>query len=166
MTPMRPYGTSGAGRPDPDLWRSPTISEVRVAAIELPDILPAREGFNGRSGARMGWRLFRRFKVLPGVTVNLSRSGPSLSLGPRGIKRTISKRGLRTTVGLPGTGIFYSDFQSWKKRLGNRPGGAPAVAPPLPPSTGVPVDICSACGLSTGRSWLNCPHCGHRLPQA
>jgi len=57
----------------------------------------------------MGWRFFRRVKLLPGVTLNLSRSGPSVSVGPRGLKATFGPRGTRTTVGLPGTGISYTE---------------------------------------------------------
>ncbi len=55
-----------------------------------------------------GWhtRLWRRIRVAPGVTVNLSKSGPSLSVGPRGAKVTVGRRGIRQTVGIPGTGLF------------------------------------------------------------
>lgn len=57
-----------------------------------------------------GWhtRLWRRVKVAPGVTINLSKSGPSLSVGPRGSKVTFGRRGVRQTVGLPGTGLYMS----------------------------------------------------------
>lgn len=56
----------------------------------------------------MGFRFWRRIKILPGVTLNLSKSGPSISLGPRGAKFTIGGSGARATVGLPGTGMFYT----------------------------------------------------------
>lgn len=56
----------------------------------------------------MGFRFFRRMKLAPGVTLNLSKSGGSLSFGPRGAKLTIGPRGQRATVGIPGTGIFYT----------------------------------------------------------
>ncbi len=36
----------------------------------------------------MSFRFFRRMKIAPGISLNLSRSGPSLSLGPRGAKLT------------------------------------------------------------------------------
>jgi len=50
------------------------------------------------------------------VTLNLSKSGGSLSLGPRGAKFTIGPRGKRATVGLPGTGLFYTSTFPSKKR--------------------------------------------------
>lgn len=53
-------------------------------------------------------RFFRRVKILPGMTMNLSKSGPSFSAGVRGAHVTIGKRGVRTTAGIPGTGIFYT----------------------------------------------------------
>lgn len=57
----------------------------------------------------MAFRFFSRKKIFPGVTLNMSKSGPSLSFGPQGLKHTIGLGGRqRTTVGLPGTGLHYS----------------------------------------------------------
>jgi tetratricopeptide (TPR) repeat protein len=56
----------------------------------------------------MGFRFWRRKKLLPGVTLNLSKSGASLSFGPRGAKFTVGSSGKRGTVGIPGTGLFYT----------------------------------------------------------
>ena len=55
-----------------------------------------------------GWhtRLWRRVKIAPGITINVSKSGPSVSLGPRGAKVTLGRRGVRQTLGIPGTGTF------------------------------------------------------------
>lgn len=56
----------------------------------------------------MSLRFWQRIRLAPGVTLNLSKSTASLSFGPRGAKYTISPRGNRATVGLPGTGLFYT----------------------------------------------------------
>jgi hypothetical protein len=56
----------------------------------------------------MSFRFWRRIRIAPGVTLNLSKSTASLSFGPRGAKYTISPRGNRVTAGLPGTGLFYT----------------------------------------------------------
>ncbi len=56
----------------------------------------------------MSLRFFKRIRLLPGVSLNLSKSGPSLSFGGRGLRHTIGPRGSRTTLGLPGTGLSYS----------------------------------------------------------
>jgi hypothetical protein len=55
------------------------------------------------------FRFYRRAQVLPGVRVNISRSGPSLTFGVRGAHVTVGGRGVRRTVGIPGTGAFYTD---------------------------------------------------------
>lgn len=56
----------------------------------------------------MGFRFFRRISILPGVTLNLSKSGGSVSIGPRGAKFTIGSKGARVTAGIPGTGLSYT----------------------------------------------------------
>ena len=60
----------------------------------------------------MGWRFRRTVKILPGVRLNISRSGISTTLGPNGASINLGKRGTRTTVGLPGTGISHSSLKS------------------------------------------------------
>jgi hypothetical protein len=54
------------------------------------------------------FRFYRRVHIFPGLTVNVSKSGPSLSVGVRGAHVTVGRRGIRRTVGIPGTGIYYT----------------------------------------------------------
>ncbi len=75
----------------------------------------------------MAFRFWRRVRLAPGVTLNLSKSNASLSFGPRGAKYTISPRGNRATAGLPGTGLFYTVHD--RNRAG-RGGSAPAPSVP------------------------------------
>ncbi|MCC5988321.1 MAG: DUF4236 domain-containing protein [Pararhodobacter sp.] len=75
----------------------------------------------------MPFRFWRRIRLAPGVTLNLSKSTASLSLGPRGAKYTISPRGNRATAGLPGTGLFYTVHD--RQRAGR---GDAAPAPKVP----------------------------------
>lgn len=56
----------------------------------------------------MGFRFFRRITLIPGITLNLSKGGGSLSFGPRGAKVTVGTSGGRATVGIPGTGLSYT----------------------------------------------------------
>ncbi len=56
----------------------------------------------------MAFRFFRRKRIAPGVSLNLSKRGASLSFGPRGAKATIGTRGARGTLGIPGTGLRYT----------------------------------------------------------
>ena len=66
----------------------------------------------GRYHRSIGLRFYRRVRLFPGVSVNLSRSGPSLTMGVRGAHVTVGRRGVTKTVGLPGTGLFYTSRQS------------------------------------------------------
>jgi hypothetical protein len=74
----------------------------------------------------MGFFRFRQsFKIIPGVRLNLSKSGASVSLGPRGAHFTIGPHGTRTTIGLPGSGISWTAYQAYssgnRSSLPNRP---------------------------------------------
>lgn len=48
--------------------------------------------------------------------MNLSKRGVSYSVGTRGLWLTVNKRGLRTTVGVPGTGLGYYKVVKWPQR--------------------------------------------------
>ncbi|MGY3131988.1 hypothetical protein ACVWZM_002670 [Bradyrhizobium sp. USDA 4501] len=74
----------------------------------------------------MGLRFRRSFKIVPGVRLNLSGSGASVSLGPRGLHYTIGRHGTRTTVGVPGSGVSWTTYQPYSSA------GSP---PPLPDVT-------------------------------
>ncbi len=88
----------------------------------------------------MGYfRLFRRIKIAPGVTINVSKSGLSTSFGPKGAKVTVGRRGVRRTVGIPGTGVYYTSTTSRHD---------PASPPP---TTGQPAR--SSSGISA-RAWM------------
>ena len=56
----------------------------------------------------MGFRFRRRLRVLPGVSLNIGKSGfTSLSAGIRGFTVNFGRKGTRTTTSLPGTGLSY-----------------------------------------------------------
>ncbi|MBQ6523696.1 MAG: DUF4236 domain-containing protein [Atopobiaceae bacterium] len=64
----------------------------------------------------MGLRFRRSVKIMPGVKVNLSASGTSLTVGPKGFTTTIGKGGRYRNVGIPGTGISARYKVGGKKR--------------------------------------------------
>lgn len=53
-------------------------------------------------------RFNRSVKIAPGMRLNFSGSGTSLSVGGRGATVNFSKRGTRATLGIPGTGLSHS----------------------------------------------------------
>jgi hypothetical protein len=63
----------------------------------------------------MGFRFFRRIKIIPGVTLNVSKSGVSTSLGVKGAHVTLGNGKERATVGIPGTGMSYTEVTSAKR---------------------------------------------------
>ena len=74
----------------------------------------------------MGWRFRRSIKLLPGVKLNIGKKSTSISIGGRGATVNFSKRGTKTTVGVPGTGLSYTNFE--KKGKG-RPRAISSVLP-------------------------------------
>jgi hypothetical protein len=62
----------------------------------------------------MGLRFHRVFSILPGIRINLSKSGLSTSLGPRGADVNIGRHGVTTSAGIPGTGLSY------RQKMGSR----------------------------------------------
>lgn len=62
----------------------------------------------------MGFRFRRSVRLIPGVRLNFGKRGTSVSIGGAGSTVNVSERGVRTTVGLPGTGMSYSSHQSWE----------------------------------------------------
>ena len=55
-------------------------------------------------------RIRKSFDLFPGVKVNMSKGGMSISVGRRGFHLNFSKRGVRQTVGLPGSGVSESSY--------------------------------------------------------
>lgn len=56
----------------------------------------------------MAFRFRKSFKVAPGLRLNVSRSGPSVSVGGRGLTANFSSRGTRTTLSIPGSGLSFA----------------------------------------------------------
>jgi hypothetical protein len=98
----------------------------------------------------MGWnlRFWRRARTAPGVNLNWSWSGPSVSVGPRGAKVSVGRMGIRRTVGIPGTGLFATDQASLRSlRDTDRP--RPASDRGAAPAAG-DVERCGLCGRPVG----------------
>lgn len=82
----------------------------------------------------MGFRFYRRIRVLPGVTLNLSRRGVSTSVGVCGAHVTVGHGRVRETVGIPGSGISYTDSQAMHQTQGEALGAAQDVGAAIAPS--------------------------------
>lgn len=61
----------------------------------------------------MGLNFRKSFKLAPGVRVNVSKSGIGASFGGKGLRYSVNSRGQRrTTVGIPGSGLSYTNTSS------------------------------------------------------
>ena len=81
----------------------------------------------------MGFRFRKGLSLLPGVRLNFSKSGASLSLGGRGMSVNLSPSGVRTTVGVPGSGMSYrSPTYKWSKLAGGATKATSARVAPKP----------------------------------
>jgi len=79
----------------------------------------------------MSWRFRQSFSIIPGLRLNLSKGGLSMSVGGAPFTMNIGPRGVYGTASLPGTGLSY------RQRLdggGSRDGGEPS-----PRHTRVPI---------------------------
>ena len=81
-------------------------------------------------------RLWRRKTIIPGVTVNLAKSGLSLSLGAGPAHVTFGPRGVRETIGLPGSGLYLTRITPWSglQQAGGPRGSDTRSALPYDPS--------------------------------
>ena len=58
----------------------------------------------------MPFRFRRTFKILPGVKINLSKGGMSVTVGPRGYHLNFGKQGIRQTIDFPGAGLSHTSY--------------------------------------------------------
>lgn len=86
---------------------------------DSPTCMSAQRHYTGRAAqgqleeGNMGiFRFRRRIRVASGVHVNVSAKSVSTSIGPRGMQITSGTRGSRTTIGIPGTGLSYTEQEA------------------------------------------------------
>jgi Protein of unknown function (DUF4236) len=90
-------------------------------ALGLTTIIGASRS-EWRDNLPMGFLRFRyRIGIAPWLRLNVSKSGLSTSVGRRGLWFTIGHGKTRETVGLPGTGVSYTEQQ----RIGASPDDDP-----------------------------------------
>lgn len=65
----------------------------------------------------MGLRFRKSIKIAPGVKLNLNKKSTSVTLGGKGVHYTVNSKGKRTaSVGIPGTGLSYSESSGGTKK--------------------------------------------------
>ncbi len=54
----------------------------------------------------------KRIRLLPGIWLNISKSGVSTSIGGKGATVNIGKQGTKSTLSIPGTGLSYTHTET------------------------------------------------------
>jgi hypothetical protein len=57
----------------------------------------------------MAWSFRKRIKIIPGVHLNLSKSGITTSIGVKGANLTIGKSGTYLNTGIPALGLYHRE---------------------------------------------------------
>jgi Protein of unknown function (DUF4236) len=60
----------------------------------------------------MSLQFRKRIKIAPGISLNLGKTGVSVSGGIKGARVTVGKQRVTTSAGLPGTGIYSRKTRS------------------------------------------------------
>lgn len=71
----------------------------------------------------MGLNFRKSISLGKGLKLNLSKSGPSVSFGKSGFRQSVNLKGqARTTVGIPGTGVYYTKTSNVENIVGGLTG--------------------------------------------
>lgn len=87
----------------------------------------------------VGFRFRKSFKLLPGVRLNVSKSGIGVSAGVKGARIGVGPRGVRVNAGIPGSGIGYEHRLGGGHRAGSGP--SPAFSTPYEPPSVAPMGM-------------------------
>ncbi len=69
----------------------------------------------------MGLRFRKSISIIPGVKLNFGKTGMSVSTGVPGFRKTFHTSGrVTTSVGIPGTGLYYVDTKNAKSQNNRR----------------------------------------------
>lgn len=69
----------------------------------------------------MGLRFRKSISIIPGVKLNFGKTGMSVSTGVPGFRKTFHTSGrVTTSVGIPGTGLYYVDTKNTRTQNNRR----------------------------------------------
>lgn len=101
----------------------------------------------------MSLRFRKSIKIMPGMRLNVSRSGISTSIGVRGASVNVKPgRKARVSVGIPGTGISYTDTLSPAQHVAQTPAPRRADSRRVWRALGIAIAVVG--GLSCFGSWI------------
>lgn len=106
----------------------------------------------------MGMRFRKSFKIAPGVKFNVNKKSVGMTFGGKGVHYTVNSSGRRTTsVGAPGTGLYYQSVSGGSSSGSNRQ--------QTTRTRQIISDICPCCGTVNSKHEAFCPVCGQPLSE-
>ena len=106
----------------------------------------------------MGMRFRKSFKIAPGVKFNVNKKSVGMTFGGKGVHYTVNSSGRRTTsVGVPGTGLYYQSVSGGSGSSSNRQ--------QTTRTRQIISDICPCCGTVNSKHEAFCPVCGQPLSE-
>ena len=106
----------------------------------------------------MGMRFRKSFKIAPGVKFNVNKKSVGMAFGGKGVHYTVNSSGRRTTsVGAPGTGLYYQSVSGGSSSGSNRQ--------QTTRTRQIISDICPCCGTVNSKHEAFCPVCGQPLSE-
>nr|DAW38148.1 MAG TPA: Protein of unknown function (DUF4236) [Caudoviricetes sp.] len=115
----------------------------------------------------MGLRFRKSYKIAPGVKFNVNKKSVGMTFGGKGVHYTVNSSGRRTTsVGIPGTGLYYTDVSRSNRSAPNRqqPYQQPYSPYPNYQQKNIP-DECPCCGAKNENHDAFCKICGQPLSE-
>ncbi|MCL6613235.1 MAG: DUF4236 domain-containing protein [Firmicutes bacterium] len=100
----------------------------------------------------MSFRFRKSIRLAKGVRLNLSKGGLGLSLGGRGFRVGVGPRGVYTSAGIPGTGLYSINYLG----KGERRAAAREVPQEAPGPGGRSIDLPPELAPSSASTALGC----------
>ena len=110
----------------------------------------------------MGFRFRKSVKLGKHVKINFNKNSVSTTFGTKGMHYTVSSNGKKTkTVGIPGTGLYYTETSSGNNKNSNTVNNNGAAMNTINNNYQEPQnDICKHCGGIIDNQTKKCMNCG------
>lgn len=106
-------------------------------------------------GEYMGLRFRKSINLGGGMRINFNKKSVGLSFGKKGMRYSVNSDGRKTaTVGIPGTGLYYTETS--KKKSNKQSRNSNQNSPKN-------IKTCKNCGSEIKVSDTFCPNCGYKL---
>ena len=111
-------------------------------------------------GEYMGLRFRKSINLGGGMRINFNKKSVGFSFGKKGMRYSVNSNGRKTaTVGIPGTGLYYTDTSNAKSQKQSHNSNQNNSYPNNPNH----IKTCKNCGNEIKATDTVCPHCGCKL---